>query len=172
MAGGGIRCVIHGDSKTMARTLRKAAGFFFWMLTICAAIALVGSTVLLFLSESRFEDAGLGSLLSRETLDLSKRLINAVLAGTESPRAVRALVSAGAFGMCVVCAVWAIVLKQLRSILRTVEDGRPFEPANARRVAIMGWTFVVGSPLLRANTMQPCSGGTYLVRKGRWSLWP
>jgi len=49
--------------------------------------------------------------------------------------------------MCVVCAVWAIVLKQLRGILKSVEDGRPFEPANARRVAIMGWTFVVGSPL-------------------------
>jgi len=60
---------------------------------------------------------------------------------------VRALVSAGAFGMCVVCAVWAIVLNQLRGILKSVEDGRPFEPANARRVAIMGWTFVVGSPL-------------------------
>jgi hypothetical protein len=147
MARGGTRCVAYGDSKAMARTLRKAAGFFFWALAICAAIALVALIVTLLLSEARFEGAGLDSLLGREALDLKKRVIDAIQAGTASPGAVRALVSAGAFGMCVVCAVWAIVLNQLRGILKSVEDGRPFEPANARRVAIMGWTFVVGSPL-------------------------
>ena len=147
MARSGIRCVARGDSKIMARTLRKAAGFFFWALAICAAIALVALVVTLLLSEARFEDAGLDSLLSREALDLKKRVIDTILAGTANPGAVRALVSAGAFGTCVVCAVWAIVLKQLRGILKSVEDGRPFEPANARRVAIMGWTFVVSSPL-------------------------
>ena len=109
MARGGIRCVVYGDSERMARTLRKAAGFFFWMLAICAAVALLGSAVILFLSESRFEDAGLGTLLGHETLDLAKRLTDAVLAKTATPGAVRTLVTAGAFGMCVVRAAVRVV---------------------------------------------------------------
>ncbi len=40
---------------------------------------------------------------------------------------------------------WSLILRQLRSILKTVERNRPFTEENARRISVIGWILVVGS---------------------------
>jgi hypothetical protein len=69
-----------------------------------------------------------------------------------SPPPETSMVVSVLLGLVVMFALALFIVGQLRAVLRTLRDGRPFVPANARRIRWIGWA-VIGGEVGRALIM-------------------
>lgn len=74
--------------------------------------------------------------------------------------------------LALVCALW--VLAQLRAVFRTLRDGRPFVPANARRIRWIGYAVIAGEIVRSAVAFWTSSYVTrHFAAEGlRFDVWP
>jgi hypothetical protein len=84
----------------------------------------------------------------------------ALAAGTVTPSQMTAIVKQILFSIVVYYAVFGSILFFLSGVLKTVEDGAPFEGKNARRISSIGFIFMVGS--LFVGTAQASTANTLI----------
>lgn len=130
------------QTRKMARTIGKIVNFLFWLLVIASAASVCGMVYLAFLPAERLADAAqAGNLSFVGPRWFTFRVPLESLTGDAIKTIMFVVVS-----MLMISALsWSLILRQLRSILKTVERNRPFTEENARRISVIGWILVVGS---------------------------
>ena len=77
---------------------------------------------------------GLGAVLT-----VQRAHVLADLAAAGAPAGAYLAVVAALFFVCTLLTFGLLFVRQLRSIVKSVDQGDPFQPANATRLARMGW---------------------------------
>ncbi|KAB3532449.1 DUF2975 domain-containing protein [Alkaliphilus pronyensis] len=137
--------------KKMAKVVYSIVRIISWLIIILAGISLIMGLAVRFLPDN----FNLINTSSKGTFALSPDNIITFRIPNEMIRGInlKPLYSTFFTGIFVVLTLTAIVLRQLLYILNNVVKGKPFDLVNAKKLFIIGCTFILGSfviPVVKA----------------------
>ena len=134
--------------KRYSHNLRLVINVFYWASIVIACGCLIAAIVLKFISDSQFvlDDKSIGHLgFSLDGL-INYNINDAALQGTNMKNIYMAIMIMAALISLLIIPI----LKQLVLILKSVDEDKPFEKENAKRILIIGNVIMLSSFLVPA----------------------
>jgi formylmethanofuran dehydrogenase subunit D len=134
--------------KRLARIFRVIMKIMFGVSIVGACLAAASGMILMFIPSAVFPI----DIVNNGTISLTlEGIVRYKLEpGDISPAKLKPILNSILFAVAVSSATISPVFKQLASILKTVEEDRPFATENAKRLMVIGFTFIIGSFVIRA----------------------
>lgn len=129
--------------RRMARILRIVVQVFFWFCIVAVALGGIAVLVILFVPETAFMITG--DTRPGFSLTVDGMVRYQVDSQVETDLCIKPVVQAVSTMAVLLLAGLAGMFQQLRDVLRTVEEDRPFVKENSRRIRIIGVILIFGS---------------------------
>lgn len=130
--------------KRMAHIFRIVMQVFFWVSIVMVVVCAIGALKIYFSPQQDF----IG-------FDQFKLSIDSVVSYEVDPQtdmnvSVKSILLSISLMTGILFVGFAFLLRQLRDLLRTVEEENPFAKENAKRITVMGVIFLIGSIVYKA----------------------